>query len=576
MNDPQPRIRILPDELVDVIAAGEVIERPASVVKELVENALDAGAGNIRVKISDGGRRMVQVQDDGSGMDEESALLSIERHATSKILDLEDLRHIRTLGFRGEALSSIAAVGRFTLDSWDGRSGSGTRVVMDGGRLISVEPFGRAKGTTVTLERIFRRLPARRKFLRARDTEKAWCVSAIEDAAVANTRVSFILLSDDDRVLNFPPASSLMDRVAVLWGVDTARRLIPLSHEGEEVSLEGLISPPTETYNRRTRHKIMVNGRPVRDPVLNRVISSALAGSWPAGRFPALVLSIAAGDGLVDVNVHPTKREVRFMRTEPVAEALREAVKGIREPVRISVPYGGEGVDSEPTVTGMAADVNLPFAYTGDGHPARYTLPAPDKAAVHQRGTGDRGRILGQVLGTYILVENENGLEVIDQHAAHERIVFNRLMARRSGAEIPVQRLAVPLVLTLSPSETANLLASSDVLDSFGFEIAPFGHDAVRVTAVPADLKEALIEELLRQLAGSPENPTSEPEDVALAVSRWACRQSIMAGKKLSPEEMSRLLHELAQSESGFSCPHGRPTRIALDQADLEKLFGRR
>ncbi len=326
MEKTSSRIRILPDNLVDVIAAGEVVERPASVVKELVENALDAGAETIRLKISDGGRRVIQLMDDGAGMGEENALLSIERHATSKISSLDDLVHIRTLGFRGEALSSVAAVGRFILDTWDGKAPAGTRIVIDNGKLVSAEPVGRGRGTTVTLENIFRRLPARRKFLRSRETEQSWCLSAVEDAALAYPAVSFSVTGDGLELLNMGPASSLRERAASLWGADAAGKLIPLSHVSEGVALEGLISSPAETYSRRLRHRVMVNGRPVRDPVLNRVISSALSGSWPAGRFPALVLSIVVPDELVDVNVHPAKREVRFRRTEPIGEARRRAL----------------------------------------------------------------------------------------------------------------------------------------------------------------------------------------------------------------------------------------------------------
>jgi DNA mismatch repair protein MutL len=575
MNDPQPRIRILPDSLVDVIAAGEVVERPASVVKELVENALDAGASDIRVKISDGGRRLVRVSDDGSGMDEENALLAIERHATSKISDIEDLRHIRTLGFRGEAIPSIAAVGRFTMETWDGRSDSGTKVIMESGRLLSVEPCGRAKGTTVSLEGIFRRLPARRKFLRTRETETAWCGSALEDAALANPPVSFALVSDGAQMLALPPSASLRDRVAALWGVDTTKNLISLSHKGAEVTLEGLISSPVVTYSRRTRHRIMVNGRPVRDPVLNRVISSALAGSWPAGRFPALVLSLIVEDDHVDVNVHPAKREVRFRRPETLADALREAVRGVKAPVKISIPYAGSGNSPDRTAD-QAAEVKLPFGSTkGQPRESRALSPA-DHPTETPHQAEDHWRIIGQVLGTYILLEDENGLVIIDQHAAHERIVFNRLMSRRAGENVPVQHLAVPLILTLSPSETASLLAYRDLLNSFGFMINQFGPDTVRVTAVPSDLKAAQVEDLLRQVTGGPERLSREPESVALAVSRWACRESVMAGQKLSKVEMDRLVRELDGAESGFSCPHGRPTRISLDPAELEKLFGRR
>ncbi len=524
-------------------------------------------------------------------MNQDDCLLAIERHATSKISSVDDLRHITTMGFRGEALPSIAAVGRFTLESWDGEAASGTRVLMDNGKLITVEPVGRAQGTTVTLDGLFRKLPARRKFLRTRETETAWCLGAVEDAALANPAVSFVVTSDGASALDLPPASSLQDRVASLWGVETAEGLIPLSGSADGVVLEGLVSPPTVTFGRRTRHKIIVNGRPVRDPVLNRVISSALAGSWPAGRFPALALLLTVDDDLVDVNVHPAKREVRFRRTDPITNALRSAVSTMKEPVKASPAYtreisrrGLSGTQSpvsdiqvSSAAPSAAKDIKLPFGSTSESPTATDVVDKQTAAAASiAASTATTKLVLGQVMGTYIVLEGENGLEVVDQHAAHERIVFNRLMARRAGRGVPVQRLVVPLVLTLSPSEARNLLASAELLNSFGFEVDEFGTATIRVTAVPSDLKERLIEELLRQLAADPDSLGKDPEEVALAVSRWACRESIMAGQKLSTEEMSALIRELDEAESGFSCPHGRPTRVILGSEDLEKLFGRR
>ena len=568
------RIKILPDHLVDIIAAGEVVERPASVVKELVENAIDAGAENIQVHLVDGGRGKIQVMDDGTGMDEDDCLMAIERHATSKVASVEDLRHLRTLGFRGEALPSIASVGQFKLESWDGKAESGTRIVVDNGKLITVEPVGRARGTTVTLEGLFRKLPARRKFMRTGETETAWCLTAVEDAALTEPSISFVVTGNSTQLLNMPRSMTLRGRVVSLWGVEMAARLMPVHFSGDGVTLDGLISPPTETFSRRGRHKTIINNRPVRDPVLNRIISSALSGSWPAGRFPALVFSFTVEDDLVDVNVHPAKREVRFRSTEPLTRAISEAVSGIKEPVKSASYVVRKG--SREDHPGIAArEVKLPLSSLDFVPEKADSRPASEELSGFPEGPAAPGRILGQVMGTYILVEDENGIGIIDQHAAHERIVFNRLLARRSGAKIPVQILAVPLVLTLSPSETANLIASEELLNSFGFKISEFGPDTVRVTAVPSDLKAELVEEILRQLSGSLEGRNREPAEIALAVSRWACRESIMAGNRLSKEQITQLVRDLAEAESGFSCPHGRPTRVTLNKSDLERLFGR-
>jgi DNA mismatch repair protein MutL len=288
------------------------------------------------------------------------------------------------------------------------------------------------------------------------------------------------------------------------------------------------------------------------------------------------VFSFTVDDDLVDVNVHPAKREVRFRNTEPITRVIREAVSGIREPVRAApAPYVKEGSDMDPPEV-PAMEAKLPFASL-EPVPEKVELkPVPETLSSKPAGSGAPGRILGQIMGTYILVEDEEGLGIIDQHAAHERIVFNRLLARRSGAKIPVQILAVPLVLTLSPSETANILASEELLNSFGFRISEFGPDTVRVTGVPSDLKGHLVEELLRLLATGAELKGQVPEDVALAVSRWACRESVMAGSKLSKEQVTQLVRDLYEAESGFSCPHGRPTRVTLSPQELERLFGRR
>jgi len=573
VDDNRKRIQILPEHLIDVIAAGEVVERPASVVKELVENAIDAGAESIQVNLADGGRGKIQVLDDGIGIDEDDCLMAIERHATSKVAEVDDLRHLRTLGFRGEALPSIAAVGYFKMESWDGKSTSGTRVVVDNGKLITVEPVGRAQGTTITLEGLFRKLPARRKFMRTRETETAWCLTVVEDAALANPAISFKVSNDGNQLLAMPPSSSLRNRIVSLWGADMSGRLLSLNYEGNGIVLDGLISPPTETFSRRLKHRTMINNRPVRDPVLNKVISSALSGSWPAGRFPALVLSLVVDDDLVDVNVHPAKREVRFRRTEPIAEAIRIAVGNIKSPVRAA--YGTKSTEKHFEQT-LAGENRLPFGKTVHTLEDNVLRPPQVKVSADVGSGPESSRILGQVMGTYVLLEDENGLQIIDQHAAHERIVFNRLLAKRSGKKIPVQILAIPLVLTLSPSEAANLLASNQLLNSFGFDLGEFGPGTVRITAVPSDLKGQLVEELLHQLATGSEITAREPEDVALAVSRWACRESIMAGRKLSEEEIKQLVYDLDEAESGFSCPHGRPTRIALSSPDLERLFGRR
>ncbi|UCF31313.1 MAG: DNA mismatch repair endonuclease MutL [bacterium] len=563
---------VLPDSLVNVIAAGEVIERPSSVVKELLENALDAGAGRVVVRLQDGGRRLVSVEDDGEGMSEEDALLAIERHATSKIAVQADLGDIRTLGFRGEALPSIAAVGGFVLESRDEGSPAGTRITMDCGRLMKVEACGRPRGTSVALRGIFSKLPARRKFLKSRETELSWCLRVVEDLALAYPRVHLEVHSDQSTALSFPPVEGLRDRIAALWGPDTAHGLSRMRWEDEGLSIEGYLSPPSETYPRRSRHHVLVNGRPVRDPGVNRAVSSALAGRYPPGRFPALVLSLRLPPGDLDVNVHPSKREVRIRDLNGVASAMRDAV---------------ERLDFSPSGLREA----LPAAGSPTDHPAVYSHPPPPASRSGRAASGGpaygsgeaadlplerRQRVLGQHLGTYIITQSGHDLRLVDQHAAHERIVYNRLMESRGKGDPSVQRLLVPELVELSGSEAKNLLARQEVLSSFGFEIEPFGGDSVRLLSVPAAITTRKAGDLLKAVAADLSEIPDLPEEIGLLVSRWACRMSVTAGRVLSMAEMEKLITDLETARSGYACPHGRPTSVSITPADLEKLFGRR
>ena len=553
---------ILSDRLVDLIAAGEVVERPASVVKELVENSLDASASRITVSIQAGGTRLVQVADNGVGLSEQNALLAIERHATSKLTRAEDLEDILTMGFRGEALPSIAAVGRFVMETWDGSSPSGTRVVIWNGKLSKVEPCARSRGTTVSLSHIFRNIPARRKFLRSRGTETAWCMRIVEESALSRPEVHFEVHVDRGSPTTFPPASGLRDRIAALWGAADVRGLFPLESELDGIRVSGFISAPNQTYGRRSRHHVLVNGRPVRDPGLNRAISSAISSVYPSGRFPALVLSFHFPAGELDVNVHPSKREVRVRNLPVVSTLLKRAIKDLHN---IASPVRRDYTPQPPAPGGLASEGNRLFGASCVSGEATASLPMEDE-----------GRVIGQFLGTYILVEAGDDLRLIDQHAAHERIMFNRLLSLRSEEGGPSQNLIIPALVDLSASEVANLLEKKDILRSFGFEFEDFGGTQVRVTAVPARISERIVYDLLKGLAADFGKGPDLPEEVALLISSRACRMSVAAGRNLSPMEMGRLVQDLEAAEAGFACPHGRPTSVSLTRTDLERLFKRR
>ncbi len=573
------RVMVLPDELVNLIAAGEVVERPAAVVKELVENSLDAGAARVTVRLGDGGRRLVEVADDGWGMSRDDALMALERHATSKVAAVSDLAALGTYGFRGEALPSIAATGSFNLVTWDGVGEAGTRITVERGRIIAVEDVGRPRGTTVRLAGIFSRIPARRKFLRSRETELAFCLRAVEEAALARPSVHFEVTGDEGVLLALPPVKGLAERVLCMWGDETGRRLLPLAARLPGMSLAGFISPPALTWSRRDRHHALVNGRPVRDPLLNRLLASALAHRYPPGRHPALVLSLVLPPEEVDVNVHPSKREVRFARTAAVQELLELAVRELGRSAPLPRDMGaaaGAGGETEGGTGRGGGWSPAPAVGWGRGDEAEEGTAVAAQEPLAGLAAPPGPRVLGQVLSTYILAEREGHLVVVDQHAAHERIWFNRLLAARTSGSPPSQRLLIPALVELSSSERHNLFAREDVLRSFGFEFAGFGGGAVRITAVPPDLRQEGAASLVREIASDLAGVSSLPEDLALAVARRACHASVRAGRSLSLPEMAALLGELAQAEAGFACPHGRPTCVLLARSELERLFSRR
>lgn len=563
---------VLPDSLINVIAAGEVIERPASVEKELLENSLDAGADRIVVQLQDGGRRMISVEDNGSGMSEQDALMAIERHATSKIAEQGDLNQIRTLGFRGEALPSIAAVGRFVMETWDGSAPSGTRLVMDSGKLVKVEACGRPRGTSVNLRGIFSKIPARRKFLKSRETEISWCLRAVEDLAFAYPEVHFEVHSERGVVLSFPPVAGIRERIAAVWGAESAHRLAGLHWNDGDVEITGFLSSPSETYPRRSRHQVLVNGRPVRDPSLNRAISSALANRYPPGRFPALVLSVGLPPDKVDVNVHPSKREVRIRDLQRISAALREIIGSLS----FTGQHPGKAVDPSARVSGPdrgPAPVRSPSS--GDLRAGDGTTAYGGAVDVGLPLKIDR-RVLGQHLGTYIIVQDGEELWLIDQHAAHERVVYNRLMELRERGGGHSQKLLIPELVELSGSEVNNLLSKRKILESFGFEIEEFGGNEVRLLAVPAAVSGQNAGALLKSVAADLAEIPDLPDEIGLLISRWACKMSVTAGRSLSVAEMERLVSDLNKAQAGYACPHGRPTHAIITPEELEKLFDRR
>jgi DNA mismatch repair protein MutL len=551
------RIRVLESWLADRIAAGEVVERPASVVKELVENALDAGARRITVEFSGGGFELVRVSDDGEGMDPEDACLCLRRFATSKLAAPEDLRRVRTLGFRGEALPAIAAVAQVEIVTCDGHRA--TRVRAEGGWEPRAEPASAPRGTVVTVRRLFYNTPARRKFLRSVAREAALCLDAVERHALARPDVTFRVVRDGQEVAVWPEEEPLR-RVARILRVAPGE-LLPAQLEAGSVRVRGFVAVPGLARRNRSGQYFFVNGRPVTSPLLSRAADQGARTVVFTGHYPVCALYLELPPESVDPNVHPRKLEVRFSdesRTFAVVErAVREAYRS-RPLVR--VVEAGAAVAAPPARWEVREAAQLAL---GEEAPRR-KLP--------------RLRLLGQLANTYLLAESPEGLVVVDQHAAHERVLYERLMRDRAAGR-SAQVLASPVVVELGAAEAAAVAEVSGVLAELGLQVEPFGGGAVLVRSVPAVAGRLHPEAVLRaclQEGVWDGVPVAGREAVERAASVVACHSAVRAGDVLAPEEMAALLEELERCEDPYTCFHGRPTLVVVPPERLEGWFLRR
>ena len=568
------RIVILPDAVADQIAAGEVVERPASVVKELVENALDAGATDVHVAIEGGGRTRIAVADDGEGMDREDAVLAVERHATSKIRVSADLTGVRSYGFRGEALPAIASVSYLTLETATARGEPGTVIVVRGGRMETVQAATRQPGTSVTVERLFFNTPARRKFLRTPRTEARAAQEALAVLALARLDVAFHLESDGRLALDAPRAADLRERVQQLFGSELAGQLVPVSGHAGGISVEGLVQRPADARPAGRRTHLFVNGRPFRDPFVARAAEAGYRGTIPAGARPTLLLRIDLPGDQVDVNVHPAKLEVRFRDRFAVERVVEHVVR------QALVPLGAasqlQSVGGHPPMGGGwtpgALDPPLPAAQREVALPLEFF--APDAACPPEPSA--RRRAL-QVFDTFLLLETAEGVAIIDQHSAHERVLFERAMATLASGEAAAQRLLLPATVHLAPGELEAVHAHRELLERIGYEAEPFGGDAMIVHTVPNPHPrfdaQRCFEELAADLARNRFGALANRLERFAAT--FACRAAVKAGDRLDPREIEELLERL------FACAlpphdvHGRPTIVQLPRHEIERRFGR-
>ncbi|MEM7583100.1 MAG: DNA mismatch repair endonuclease MutL [Acidobacteriota bacterium] len=641
-----PQIRILEDRLISQIAAGEVVERPASVVKELVENAIDAGARDISIELESGGKRRIIVTDDGVGMDADDALLAFDRHATSKIVAFDDLEEVATLGFRGEALASIAAVARVELRTAT-ESGEGSLVRIEGGRVKRAEPIAHPRGTRLEIASLFFNVPARRKFVKKPQTELRRALEVVQGYALAHPELRFTLRHEGRALLETLPTrddgAGIRERISQVFGVALGRNLveIPLDYITEREAISGFVGNNQTTRGRRLF--VFVNRRLVRDRAVLASFYKAVREEWKSDDYPALFLFLDLEPREVDVNVHPQKAEVRFRDTsfvERVSHALRTTLAAARgeEPAPLKVPQAipqvqaaWEGLGSRHEAAGAQApgDVGVsgalqptaPLAGAGFSPEAPAAAPAPtfgqqpgggppagevrEPAVAYQPSaspariaqptwrpqeprivplSGRSGearpfRILGQYKGTLILLEGPDGLYLIDQHVAHERLLYERVRRSLHGERSTSQALLTPLLLELGQSEAMRLEELSEALEPCGFGLSPMSGNEIALTAIPTVLSIDQAEALLQNLAtssGELHGDSLRRQLLDSLAASLACRAAVKMHHPMSLDKMERLVSELFKAEQPYACPHGRPVVLVMGDVELERRFGRR
>ena len=583
-------IHVLPANVASQIAAGEVIERPASVVKELLENALDAGAGYISVTVDEAGKRLVEVADDGCGIPASDLSLAVERHATSKLNTAEDLSHIKTLGFRGEALASIASVARVTITSRSSEAPAAARLVVEAGISQAVEMVGAPVGTMVRVENLFFNVPARLKFLKSELTERRHIDELVTRYALAYPNVRVHLKQDGKSVIQTSGNNDRREILASLYGVETARQMMEVLAESSGISLTGFISPISVTRSNRKEITFFVNGRPVQDTALTAALVQAYHTLLMVGRYPLAVVFLDLAPEEVDVNVHPTKAEVRFRNQSLVFSAVQN---GVRRALLAHTPVPGVNLSApwselqpgwrrSPELSWRDVPQTVPQADSVIGASTGLTQePIPStqetQPEIQPALRTPILRLVGQIAAAYLVAEGPDGLYLIDQHAAHERVLFEEFLAIRSST-IPAQTLLQPIAVELPPSYYRLLNDQLPILNQLGFIVEPFGPGAFLVRAIPALFAGMDSSAALRVVVEDFEEDETplQTEVQAKLIARICKRAAIKAGQVLSVEEQSTLLSKLEKCHSPRTCPHGRPTMIHLSVDLLERQFGRK
>lgn len=569
------RIRLLPEEVINKIAAGEVVDRPAAVVRELVENSLDAGSKRIDISVRGAGTREIRVADDGRGMERDDLILAFDRHSTSKLEKFADLDRISSMGFRGEALPSIAGVSRVRVTTRPPGALAASRIEIRGGAIRDVTEAGAPEGTEVEVRSLFYNTPARRKFLKTPRTELARITEEVTSHALANPGVAFSFRRDGEEVFALPAAAGLGERIGDLWGAEAAGALFPVRAADGELGVGGWLVKPDSAGRFRKGLTLIVNRRPIRDRMLAAAIGEGYGPRLSRGARPSGVIALELAGGSVDVNIHPAKREVRFSRPDRVrrlvSRAVEEGLRSLSGAGRFypPPPPSSPGRVREAGVSPAAEPVELEL-FGGEA-----ASPGPDPAGPEPSGPSLYA-LVGQAGNRYLVVESPRGVSLIDQHAAHERVLYERFRAALARDRVEVQPLLTPVNLELGPSRAARLAERTGLLAELGIEIEPFGGDSFIIRALPAILfdwnREELVLELISRLEEGGE--TSDPREEIII--RLACLAAVKARRRLETPQLGRLVEELLACREPDCCPHGRPTMITLGWEELEKRFGRK
>ncbi|HET6888108.1 MAG TPA: DNA mismatch repair endonuclease MutL [Candidatus Udaeobacter sp.] len=615
------RIRLLPETVASQVAAGEVVERPASLVKELIENSIDAGARKIDTVIRRGGISLVRVIDDGCGMDRDDALLSLERHATSKIRSAADLQAVATLGFRGEALPSIASVSRFRLTTREGDAVAGTEIVVNGGKIDIVRDGGEAPGTQVEVRSLFYNLPARRKFLRSENTESRNIEHQIHLQAIGHPQIGFSLLRDDRMLFQLPATATLGDRIRDLYGIELLERLVEVNGTpSRDVRIGGFIGQAGLSRQTRTQQLVFVNGRAIESALLTAAIREGYHTALMKGQYPVTFLFLELDPAVVDVNVHPAKREVRFRDPTAVREAIVRSIQQTLERGRMAwqekfrgplitpatvpdnaipdlklrpevaaprethreLPHLGQTAAGVATVAGVV-DPGRPLAAPTVGQAHRLPTDSTSEALALQRSkrvsAQQQFQIIGVLSKLYVLMENTDGLVLVDQHAAHERILFEELRRRMEEQGVPTQKLLLPQTFDVPPRDADWIERNISVLQKMGIGIESFGPGTFKIDSLPGFLNVSDPAQFMRKViddlksAGNNTSPMRLGEEM---IAKTVCRHAVKANDPLRYPEIEKLIRDLLECDLPYCCPHGRPTMIQISLVELEKKFGRK